>query len=154
MANTAKVSYSKIVEMLNSLNVMGDLKTPSNRLEYAASKLSRRLLALHKSYLEGREDIDIEFAATDDKGIILKEPNGEFKYSKEDIKKRFTALRALAETEVEVEPYLCKDQKLVDPLPLGIKELYNGVLFEWSEQDYLDRLENPTPTKTKKTPEL
>jgi len=81
----------------------------NTKLGYAIKRVSAQFERLQMRRTEDRNDIDVDNCATDEKGIILTEPDGRFRFTKEGLKARNLALRRLDDEGFEVEPYFATE---------------------------------------------
>lgn len=75
-------------------------------------------------------DIDMQFCATDEKGVVLKDARGGFEFKQPQLIERTKAQRELKKKTVSFEPYLATEPP---PTPLSDEELevcYGFVLEE------------------------
>lgn len=79
------------------------------KLGYAITRMMPRVQKLQGKYNNGVEDINIDCCATDDKGIILRDEGGNYKFTKDGLKERNKRRESLFESEIEIEPYFATD---------------------------------------------
>lgn len=133
---TKRMTFAQLRDLLNNLYQIGNIQSPSNQMEYAAHKFLKRGEAIWKGYTEAVEDINQDYCAVDEKGFAILNEKGGIQFTKEGLRLRLGALRELDKRSIEIELYLCKNEILIDALPLHIKELYAGFLFAWSEEEF------------------
>lgn len=150
--DTKKISFSRLAELISNLRQFGDIDTPQTPMEYAAHKLNKQWDGIYKKYQkesqEGAQDIEQDHLALDERGLPILDEKGNFRLTVEGVKARTKFLRALNEREVEVILYFCKHPALVDALPLHLKEMYKGILFEWDEKAFEASFEVPKEKST------
>jgi hypothetical protein len=83
-----------------------DKANANTKLGYAIAKLHTRMKKILDRYNNAREDIQIDTCSPDEKGIILRDERGNYRYTKEGMKERNKQLQALYETPCEIEPYI------------------------------------------------
>ncbi len=78
------------------------------KLGYAIiTRMDPRVSSAQKRYQLASEEISIDHCATDEKGIVLKDGNGNFEFTKEGLKERNKKRQELFESvEIEVEVYI------------------------------------------------
>lgn len=76
-----------------------------SKLGYALQKVRLRAEKLWNQYQAKVEDLNIDHCVVDDKGVILKDEKGEYKFTKEGMKARNQARQKLYESEVEIDPH-------------------------------------------------
>lgn len=126
----------QLLELVKNLNneignhqVKGEDTKVSQKLVKIAKKLEKYL----NDYNEQVEEIRIDNASTDDKGVILKEEKGGYKFSKEGLKNLLTQIKELGEKEFDYEPI-----NVVNPAGLEeftfLKDWLTGVEFITEEE--------------------
>ena len=73
-----------------------------SKLKYALEKVGKLNKNLVEDYSAAIEDCRIDFCETDEKGIILRDEKGQYKFTKEGLKNLNAAVKALQSKEVEV----------------------------------------------------
>jgi hypothetical protein len=76
-----------------------------SKLKYALEKVGRLNKNLQDDYSDAVEDCRIDFCETDEKGIILRDEKGQYKFTKENLKKFNAAVKALQNKEIEVKTW-------------------------------------------------
>lgn len=96
------MKYKELLELVNNLNnevvnqqVKGEETKASQKLGKIAKKLEKYVI----EYNEQVEEIRIDNASTDDKGVILKEEKGGYKFGKDGLKKVIKQIKELNEKE-------------------------------------------------------
>ena len=115
----------QLLELVNNLNneigkqqVKGEDTKISQKLVKIAKKLEKYL----NDYNEQVEEIRIDNASTDDKGVILKDEKGGYKFSKEGLKSLLNQIKELGEKEFNYEAIHVVN-------PAGLEEF--SFLSEW-----------------------
>jgi hypothetical protein len=115
----------QLLELVNNLNneigkqqVKGEDTKVSQKLVKLAKKLEKYL----NDYNEQVEEIRIDNATTDDKGVILKDEKGGYKFSKEGLKSLLNQIKELGEKEFNYEAIHVVN-------PAGLEEF--SFLSEW-----------------------
>ena len=96
--------YKNLLELVNNLNnevVNQQVKGEDTKISQKLSKIAKKLEKYVNEYNEQVEEIRIDNASTDDKGVILKEEKGGYKFSKEGLKKVMKQIKELNEKEFE-----------------------------------------------------
>lgn len=130
------MKYKELLELVNNLNnevvnqqVKGEETKASQKLGKIAKKLEKYVI----EYNEQVEEIRIDNASTDDKGVILKEEKGGYKFGKDGLKKVMKQIKELNEKEFTYETI-----NVVNPA--GLEEFtflngwVNGVEFITEEE--------------------
>lgn len=130
------MTYKNLLELIDNLNfetkkqqVKGEDTKVSQKLGKIAKKLEKYVI----EYNEQVEEIRIDNASTDDKGVILKEEKGGYKFSKDGLKKVMKQVKELTEKEFKYEPI-----NVVNPAGLEeftfLKDWLTGVEFITEEE--------------------
>lgn len=126
---SSKTTYERLINYNAHSRVWlnedkGNAKT---KLGYAISRLSPRIEKLLQRYQNESEDINIDHCATDDKGYILRDERGDYRFTRDELKKRNHARQKLFESEVEIEPYFATE--VPDDLPAAFHEICLGLII-------------------------
>lgn len=107
----------------------------------AKKKIGKKLETVEGDYLERKEDVQVKFSATDNDGILLKEEDGSYRYSKEDIKKLNGELRKIWRLHLEDEiddPEIALDISYFKEVDLSLEVLIDlqdaGILNATEEE--------------------
>lgn len=80
--------------------------TEDTKLRYALNRVMPQITKAQAKITEKFEEIDVDHCATDDKGIVLKDAQGGFQFTKDELKKRNTERNKACEAdEFEFTPY-------------------------------------------------
>lgn len=128
-------SYQEIFTFSNTANAwLAQNPTEDSRFAYALRKVLKRATSIATDYQEKVEDINIEHCATDDKGIILREPStdprkteGEFRFSKEGLLERNRKRNELFKRSVEIEPHFATE---IPTLSIDEQEVFLGFVLK------------------------
>ena len=96
------MTYKQLLELVNNLNnetVNQQVKGEDTKVSQKLGKIAKKLTKYVDEYNEQVEEIRIDNASTDDKGVILKEEKGGYKFSKEGLKKVMKQIKELNEKE-------------------------------------------------------
>lgn len=128
--------YKNLLELVNNLNnevVNQQVKGEDTKVSQKLSKIAKKLEKYANEYNEQVEEIRIDNASTDDKGVILKEEKGGYKFSKDGLKKVIKQVKELGEKEFKYEPI-----NVVNPAGLEeftfLKDWLTGVEFITEEE--------------------
>lgn len=118
------MKYKELLELVNNLNneirnhqVLSEETKVSKKLGKIAKKLENYV----NEYNEQVEEIRIDNASTDDKGVILKEEKGGYKFGKDGLKKVIKQIKELNEKEFTYETI-----NVVNPAGLEEFNFLNG----------------------------
>lgn len=98
--------YKNLLELVNNLNnEIGkqQVKGQDTKISQKLGKIAKKLEKHVNEYNEQVEEIRIDNASTDDKGVILKEEKGGYKFSKEGLKNVMKQIKELNEKEFTYE---------------------------------------------------
>ena len=111
-----------------------------SKFRYALRKVVKQAEKTWSAYQEAVEELDIEHAATGDKDVILKDQHGQIAFTKDGLRARNKARKALFDSEVTIEPYYAKD---VPELTDAERDAFTG--FVLKEHIRLSEREPATP---------
>ena len=104
-----KKTYQEIANFIGTAQAYqaDEKRTKETKFTYALRKVVKSCQKLWESYIEQREDIDVEHAATDPKThvILRDEQGGGISYTKDGMRARQKALRELFQQEVTVTSF-------------------------------------------------
>jgi hypothetical protein len=98
--------YKDLLELVNNLNqaiVNQQVKGEDTKVSQKLGKLAKKLEKHLNDYNEQVEEIRIDNASTDDKGVILKDEKGGYKFSKDGLKKLLNQIKVLGEKQFNYE---------------------------------------------------
>jgi hypothetical protein len=97
-----KKKYKELNGLVSSINnVIGKQET---KVQKKLFKIYEKVKSHHESYNAQRDELRLDNAATDEKGILLTDEKGEYKFNKEGVKKLTKDIEALNEKEFEFKP--------------------------------------------------
>ena len=114
------MTYKNLLELVNNLNneiVNQQVKGEDTKVSQKLTKIAKKLEKYLNDYNEQVEEIRIDNASTDEKGVILKEEKGGYKFGKDGLKKLLSQIKALGEKEFVYETI-----NVVNPA--GLEEFY------------------------------
>jgi hypothetical protein len=130
------MTYKNLLELVNNLNnevVNQQVKGQHTKVSQKLGKIAKKLEKYVIEYNEQVEEIRIDNASTDDKGVILKEEKNGYKFSKDGLKKVMKQVKELTEKEFKYEPI-----NVVNPAGLEeftfLKDWLTGVEFITEEE--------------------
>ena len=119
------MQYKQLLELVNELNketVKQQVKGEDTKVSQKLGKIAKKLEKYVNEYNEQVEEIRIDNASTDDKGVILKEEKGGYKFGKDGLKKVMKQIKELNEKEFIYE-------KINVVNPAGLEEF--SFLQDW-----------------------
>ena len=130
------MTYKSLLELVNNLNnetVNQQVKGEDTKVSQKLGKIAKKLTKYIDEYNEQVEEIRIDNASTDDKGVILKEEKGGYKFSKDGLKNVMKQIRELSEQEFNYEKI-----NVVNPSGLEeftfLQDWLTGVEFKTEEE--------------------
>ena len=120
------MKYGKINPLINDLNnVIGKQET---KIQKKLFKFAEKIKPYQEEYVKKVEELRLDNAAADDKGVLLVNEKGDFRFSKEGLKKLQEDVNALNEKEFEF-----KKIEVVNPQGLEdfhfLEDWVTGVTF-------------------------
>ena len=125
------MQYKQLNVLATQINaVIGGQET---KVQKKLAKIYEKLEKYAKMYDEKIQDLRLDFAATDDKGVLMLNDKGGYTFKKEDLKKLNEQLRKLDEEEFAFTPI-----EVVNPQGLEefvfLKDWTNGIDFIKEEE--------------------
>jgi hypothetical protein len=97
-----KKKYKDLNLLVGSINaVIGGQET---KIQKKLFKIYEKFKAHHEAYSAQRDEFRLDNAATDDKGILLLDEKGEYKFNKEGLKNLTKNIQDLNEKEFDFKP--------------------------------------------------
>ena len=100
---TVKKSYEDLLNVNYGVSLTFRELSEGTKAKKALEKFNKRLESHIENYNEKLGDINLDYAATDDKDVLLLDEKGGYKYKKEDQKKRTEAIKSLLKEEFDFE---------------------------------------------------
>lgn len=130
------MQYKQLLELVNNLNneiVNHQVKEQDTKVSQKLGKIAKKLEKYVNEYNEQVEEIRIDNASTDDKGVILKEEKGGYKFGKDGLKKVMKQIKELGEKE-----FIYEKINIVNPARLEeftfLQDWVTGVEFIKEEE--------------------
>ena len=93
------MKYKEINVLITELNkVIGKQET---KIQKKLFKFAEKIKPLQEDYLTKVEELRLDNAAADDKGVLLNNEKGEFRFSKEGLKKLNEDIKALGDKDFD-----------------------------------------------------
>ena len=97
-----KKKYKDLNILVSSINaVIGGQET---KVQKKLFKLYEKVKPFHESYNAQRDELRLDNAAVDDKGILLMDEKNDYKFNKDGVKKLTKDIEALNEKEFDFKP--------------------------------------------------
>lgn len=126
------MKYKEINVLINQLNnVIGKQET---KVQKKLFKFAEKIKPYQEDYAKKVEELRLDNAAADDKGVLLVNDKGEFRFSKEGLKKLQEDVKTLGEKEFEF-----KKIEVVNPQGLEdfhfLEEWVTGITFNPKQEE-------------------
>lgn len=98
------MKYEQLNELVANLNTaikVATIKDKETKIGKKLAKVYEKVKKHHEDYSKQAEELRIDNASTDDKGVLLLDEKGEYKFSKEGLKKLMAQLKELGQKEFE-----------------------------------------------------
>lgn len=129
-----KMKYKDLNILVASINaVIGGQET---KVQKKLFKLYEKVKPFHESYNAQRDELRLDNAAVDDKGILLTDEKGEYKFNKEGVKKLTKDIEALNEKEFDFKPIEVINTNGLE-LFTFLKDWTTGITFEEEVEEEL-----------------
>ena len=100
---TVKKNYEDLLNVNYLLSLQLRTVSEGTKAKKALEKFAKRLEKHLEIYNEKIGDLNLDYAATDDKDVLLMDEKGGYQYKKEDQKKRTEAIKKLLKEEFDFE---------------------------------------------------
>lgn len=97
-----KKTYSDLFVLIVNLNA--NIKDGKTKLEKKLIKIGERVKQYSEQFEDKKSDILLDNASVDKDGVLLTDEKGNYRYSKEGLKKRTSQLKELVEQEFDFTP--------------------------------------------------
>lgn len=126
-----KKKYKELNLLVGRINgVIGKQET---KVQKKLFKLYEKLKSHHESFNAQLDELRLDNAATDDKGVLLVDEKGGYKFTKEGTKKFNKDAEALGEKEFEFKPIEVINTQGLEKLTF-LKDWTTGIIFEEEEE--------------------
>ena len=124
------MKYEKIGLVISQINaVIGKQET---KVQKKLFKFGEKLKTYQETYVNKVEELRLDNAATDDKGVLTVNEKGEYRFSKEGLKKLREDIKKLNESEFDFTPIEVLNPKGLEEFHF-LKDWVNGVTFDEQE---------------------
>ncbi len=126
-----KKKYKDLNVLVNSINqVIGRQET---KVQKKLFKLYEKVKPFHEEYNKQRDELRLDNAATDDKGVLIMDDKGEYKFNKEGVKKLTKDIDVLNEKEFDFKAIEVINTNGLEKLTF-LKDWTTGIIFEEEEE--------------------
>ena len=131
---TVKKKYKDLNLLISRINgVIGKQET---KVQKKLFKLYEKLKSHHESFNTQLDELRLDNAATDDKGVLLVDEKGGYKFTKEGTKKFNKDAEALGEKEFDFKPIEVINTQGLEKLTF-LEDWTTGITFEKEEEEEL-----------------
>ena len=128
------MKYQQLIVLINSMEaVLGNQET---KVQKKLFKIFEKIKPSFEAYEAKKDELRLDNASTDDKGILLTNDKGGYKFSKEGMKKLTQDIKALNEQEFEFDKI-----NIVNPQGLEkfefLADWTNGIEFIKQDEEEL-----------------
>jgi len=125
-----KMKYKDLNVLVSSINaVIGGQET---KVQKKLFKLYEKVKPFHEDYNKQRDELRLDNAATDDKGVLIMDEKGDYKFNKEGVKKLTKDVEALNEKEFEFKPIEVINTQGLEKLHF-LEDWTTGITFDEKE---------------------
>ena len=125
----------KYNELIKTMNIVSTLAGNGEaKIQKKLIKLFEKLKVYYASYEEKVEDIRLDNASVDDKGNLIVDEKGGYKYSKEGLKKLNSAVKELIEKEFEYKKIEIINKEGFEKMTF-LKDFVEGIEFINEEEE-------------------
>ena len=126
------MKYQKINEVIGQINaVIGKQET---KVQKKLFKFGEKLKTYQEDYVTKVEELRLDNAAVDEKGVLIVNEKGEYRFSKEGLKKLREDIKKLNESDFDFKPIEVLNPKGLEEFYF-LKDWVTGVTFEEQEID-------------------
>lgn len=124
------MKYEKIGQVIAQINaVIGKQET---KVQKKLFKFGEKLKTYQQDYVNKVEELRLDNAAADEKGVLITDEKGEYKFAKEGLKKLREDVKKLNESEFDFTPIEVLNPKGLEEFYF-LKDWVNGVTFDEQE---------------------
>jgi hypothetical protein len=126
-------TVKEITEFINVANSwLNQQDGQQSKLTYAVARVIKRAMRVNDKYNEDLEDIRVDHCVVDEKGVIVRDSNGNYQFTKDGIAAYHKKRRQLLfSAEHELEPYYATS--VTPKLDARIVEAFRGFVVK---EDY------------------
>lgn len=124
------MKYEKISKVVTEINaVIGQQET---KVQKKLFKFGEKLKPFQQEYVNKVEELRLDNAATDEKGVLTVDEKGEYKFTKEGLKKLREDIKKLNESEFDFTPIEVLNPKGLEEFHF-LRDWVTGVTFDEEE---------------------
>ena len=131
---TIKKKYKDLNLLVGSINAV--IGSKDTKIQQKLFKIYEKFKAHHEAYGAQRDEFRLDNAATDDKGIMLLDEKGEYKFTKDGFKNLTKNIQDLNEKEFDFKPIEVINTNGLEGF-LFLKDWTTGIPFIKEEEEEL-----------------
>ena len=121
-----KKTYSQLFLLI--MNINANIKDGNTKIEKKLLKVAEKIKKHSEEYDDKKNEIFLDNASVDKDGILLTDEKGNYRYTKEGLKKRTEQLKELVNQEFDFTPIPVINPEGLDKLTF-LKDWVTGVNF-------------------------
>ena len=126
------MKYEKIGQVIAQINQV--IEKQETKVQKKLFKFGEKLKPYQETYVNKVEELRLDNAATDEKDVLVTDEKGEYKFSKEGLKKLREDIKKLNESEFDFTPIEVLNPKGLEKFHF-LKDWVTGVTFDEQEID-------------------
>jgi hypothetical protein len=126
------MKYEKIGQVIGQINQV--IEKQETKVQKKLFKFGEKLKPYQETYVNKVEELRLDNAATDEKDVLVTDEKGEYKFSKEGLKKLREDIKKLNESEFDFTPIEVLNPKGLEKFYF-LKDWVTGVTFDEQEID-------------------
>lgn len=128
------MKYKDLNVLVASINaVIGGQET---KIQKKLFKLYEKVKPFHEEYNKQRDELRLDNAATDDKGVLIMDEKSDYKFNKEGVKKLTKDIETLNEKEFDFKPIEVINTNGLENFTF-LKDWTTGITFIEEEEEEL-----------------
>src|SRR5256886_1676243 len=120
-------TYKEVIQFVNAAANYITQHPEENKLKYALTKVQKSATKLIEDYNERLEDLRIDHCSVDDKGIILRDANGGYVFTRDGLKALVHGQRDLIGQSVEIQEHIVTE--LPEKFDENYREAFTGFVL-------------------------
>lgn len=120
-------TYQEVIRFVNAATNYASQNHDENKLKYALTKTQKSVAKVVEEYNEKLEDLRIDHCSVDEKGIILRDANGNYLFGRDGLKALVQGQRALNNQNVEVQEHIAEIPENFDET---YREVFTGFVLQ------------------------
>lgn len=126
------MKYNELIKTMNIISVLAG--NGETKIQKKLIKLFEKLKVYYSVYEEKAEEFRLDNASVDDKGNLIVDEKGKYKYSKEGLKKLNASVKELTEQEFEYKKIEIINKEGFEKMTF-LKDFVEGIEFINEEEE-------------------